>query len=109
MTPAPPSRSRSGEARRERRSRETRPLLRALLKRWSMNRGDHELASSELSRWSVRQVPFFRTLRQDGTAACYLQGNHLTYLTTCPPAEVCSLRIRRQPNAGGRQASSECR
>src|SRR6266700_7634245 len=49
MTPAPPSRSRSGEARRERRSRETRPLLRALLKRWSMSRGDHELASSELS------------------------------------------------------------
>ena len=60
-------------------------------------------------RWSARQVPFFRTLRQDGTAACYLQGNHLRYLTTCPPAEVCSLRIRRQPNAGGRQASSECR
>src|SRR6266567_2088401 len=49
MTPAPPSRSRSGEARRERRSRETRPLLRALLKRWSMSRGDHELASSGLS------------------------------------------------------------
>src|SRR5229473_5820432 len=49
MTPAPPSRSRSGETRRERRSRETRALLRALLKRWSMSRGDHELASSELS------------------------------------------------------------
>src|SRR6266568_4452040 len=43
MTPAPPSRSRSGEARRERRSRETRPLLRALLKRWSMSRGDQRI------------------------------------------------------------------
>src|SRR5262249_43590942 len=32
MTPAPPSRSRSKEARRERRSRETRPLLNALVK-----------------------------------------------------------------------------
>src|SRR6266480_5483477 len=41
-------------------------------------------------RWSARQVPFFRTLRQDGTAAGYLQGNHLRYLTTCP-AEVCAL------------------
>src|SRR6266849_909264 len=49
MTPVPPSRSRSGEARRERRSRETRPLLNALLKLWSMSHGGHEFASSELS------------------------------------------------------------
>src|SRR5229473_420859 len=82
MTPAPPSRARSGEARRERRSRETRPLLNALLKRWSMSYGDHELASSELSRGSTREIPCFKTPRQDRIAVCY-SGHHLTAFASC--------------------------
>src|ERR1700680_1696574 len=91
MTPAPPSRSRSGAARRERRRRETRPLLSALLKRWSMSYGGHELASSELSPVVSAASSIFLDSSSRRNSRLSSSGHHriiLRYLTTCLPAEV---------------------